>query len=74
MDNIIKGAFGGLFGIAIYFTFAIVMQVVGIVDFNNELQTVSISNWLFVGLVVMCFLLFSFNFYFLYKWYKEIVQ
>ena len=72
MDNIIKGTFGAMLGIVIYMTFAIVLQIIGIVDFNDLTQTVTISNWLFVGLIGMCFTMLFFSFYFLYKWYENI--
>lgn len=72
IEWLMKACFGGLFGITIYLSIAVVMQTIGIVDFNNGLQTVTISNWLFVGLVGLCFTLLIFSFYFLYKWYKNI--
>ena len=72
MDSIIKGCFGALLGIAVYMAFAVVLQITGIVDFNDGIQTVTISNWIFVGLIGMCFTLLLFSFYFLYKWYENI--
>ncbi len=72
MDNIIKGCFGGLLGIAVYMTFAVVLQITGVVNFNDGIQTVTISNWIFVGLIGMCFTLLLSSFYFLYKWYENI--
>jgi|TARA_R110002051_G_scaffold26036_1_gene62949 hypothetical protein len=72
MDNIIKGCFGALTGIAVYMSFAIVLQIAGVVDFNNGVQTVTISNWIFVGLIGMCFTFLLFSFYFLYKWFENI--
>ena len=73
MDNIIKGCFGGLLGIMIYMSFAVVLQITGIVNFNDSIQTVTISNWIFVGLIGMCFTFMMFSFYFLYKWYRSII-
>jgi len=73
MDNIIKGCFGGLLGIMIYMSFAVVLQITGIVNFNDGIQTVTISNWIFVGLIGMCFTFMMFSFYFLYKWYRSII-
>jgi len=73
MDNIIKGCFGGLLGIMIYMSLAIVLQVIGVINFNEgSVQTVTMSNWIFVGLIGMCFTLLMFSFYFLYKWYRNI--
>ena len=73
MDNIIKGCFGGLLGIMIYMSFAVVLQITGVVNFNDGIQTVTISNWIFVGLLGMCFTFMMFSFYFLYKWYRSII-
>ena len=72
MDNIIKGCFGGLLGIMVYMSLAVVLQITGVVNFNDGIQTVTISNWIFVGLIGMCFTLLIFSFYFLYKWYENI--
>ena len=72
MDNIIKGCFGALAGTAVYMAFAVVLQIAGVVDFNDGVQTVTISNWIFVGLIGMCFTLLLFSFYFLYKWFQNI--
>ena len=59
MNNIIKGICGAFTGILVYMTIAIVFQIIGIVDFNNE--TITISNYIFIGLVGLCFsfMLFS---------------
>jgi len=72
MDNIIKGCFGALAGTAVYMAFAVVLQIAGVVNFNDGVQTVTISNWIFVGLIGMCFTLLLFSFYFLYKWFQNI--
>ena len=72
MDNIIKGCFGALLGIAVYMTSAVVLHSIGVVNFNDGVQTVTISNWIFVGLIGLCFTLLLFSFYFLYKWFQNI--
>jgi hypothetical protein len=53
-------------------TFAVVLHSTGVVNFNDGVQTVTISNWIFVGLIGMCFTLLLFSFYFLYKWFQNI--
>ena len=72
MDNIIKGCFGALLGIAVYMTSAVVLHSICVVKFNDGVQTVTISNWIFVGLIGLCFTLLLFSFYFLYKWFQNI--
>jgi len=72
MDNIIKGCFGALLGIAIYMTFAVILQLTGVLNFNDGTQTVTISNFIFVGLVGLCFTFMLFSFYFLKRWYDNI--
>tara|TARA_R110000822_G_scaffold52710_1_gene136419 strand:- start:17 stop:328 length:312 start_codon:yes stop_codon:yes gene_type:complete len=74
MHNLIKSAFGIISGVLLYCGTAIVFHVIGIVDFNNSSQTIELSNFIFIGLIVLTFTLFMFSLYFLYKWNQSLKE
>ena len=74
MHNLIKSTFGVISGVLIYCGTAIVFHILGIVDFNNSTQTIELSNFIFIGLIVLTFTLFMFSLYFLYKWNESLKE